>query len=139
MILEIGLRLHLIADNGVAEMLVETGYERIFAMVIPQKDIKNRAKMPCAVYSIIGEERSRTYCGTIKLLTATVAIDSYSKDIKEARGLSALVKKAMIDFKGMMGDIEVRDVSLVSSIGLVDMEPGVYRVSDTFNVWYVEE
>lgn len=137
--IEEALKSHLTADTAVAALVVVGDYGRIFPMVIPQKAPNGQVQMPCLVYAVVAEAHDKLYCGTSKLAQCTVSVDAYAKTMKGAREMSAAARTALIDYRGMMGSVAVRDVSLVSSTTLVDMEPGLYRVADTFTIWYEEE
>ncbi len=138
MILETGLVQHLAADTAVLSLVGQGSRVRIFPMIIPQK-AKAVDQVPCAVYQVTQEERQKVYCGTQKLISVTLQMDSYAIDLGTARQLSAAIRSALLDFRGFMGDVLVRDVTLVGGLTLYDMEPGLMRVMDTYIIWYEEE
>ncbi len=138
MILELGLVEHLISDTTVLSLVAQGDRKRIFPMVIPQK-AKAVDQVPCVVYQITQEERQKVYCGTEKLISVTLQLDSYAVDLITARRLSAAIRAVLVDFRGLMGDVLVRDVTLVGGLTLYDMEPGLMRVMDTYTIWYEEE
>jgi hypothetical protein len=136
--IERGLVAHLEADTSLFSKIGQGDRFRMFAQIIPQKQ-RAVDQVPCLVYSVTAEDRQKTYCGTQKLVMATVQFDSYAVKLSEAREVSNALRAAMIDFRGLMGDVVVRDVSLAGSLTLYDMEPGLMRVVDTFVIWFEEE
>jgi hypothetical protein len=137
-LLEKALVVHLRAEPSVEELVTTNGRARIHPLYVPQKQ-RDRDQMPCLVYSVVGETRGKTYCGTDRLVDVLVSLDSYAMEMSQARALSDAVRASLLDFRGLMGDlVRVRDVSFVSSIALVDMEPGLIRVNDTLSIWCEE-
>lgn len=138
MSLEAGLVSFLSAQTAVTALIAQGGRVRVFPMVIPQKT-KAVDQVPCVVYQVTLEERQKTFCGTQNLVMATVTLDLYALTLVQARQLSEAVRAAMVDYRGLMGDVPVRDVTLAGALALYDMEPGLMRVMDTYNIWYEEE
>lgn len=126
------------SDTTVQSLVGETDRTRIFPHVIPQKDRVNK-QVPCIVYAVISEDRQKTYCGTSKLVSVGVQLDMYAISLLAARDLSNAVRAAMVDFRGLMGGVVVRDVTLTSGLTLYDMEPGLMRVVDTYTIWCEQE
>ena len=138
MILERGLVIHLSSPTEIIAIIGQGDRVRLFPMVIPQKG-PAIDQYPCVVYQVTQEERQKTFCGTQKLVSATVQLDLYALTLAQARQLSAVTRAALIDFRGMMGDVVVRDVTLTGGLTLYDMEPGLMRVMDTYTIWFEEE
>jgi hypothetical protein len=139
--IEDALVTHLNNDTGVMSLVSAPGarFVRVFPLAIPQKT-KTTEQLPCLVYAVVGETRNKTYCGTSKLVMATLSLDSYAMKLSQARQLSSAVRAAIIDFRGVMGGkVRVRDVTHEATLTLLDMEPGVMRVADTYTLWYEEE
>lgn len=138
MILEAGLVQFLSNDAGIAALVVKNAWVRIFPLIIPQK-MKAVDQLPCTVYQVTLEDRHKTFCGTQKLVMATVQFDHYALTLIGARILSKAFRDALLDYRGLMGDVVVRDVTQAGGLPLYDMEPGLMRVMDTYNIWYEEE
>lgn len=129
----------LLAETSVISLIGESSARtRLHPLFIPQKDLKTK-QMPCYVYAVTSESRQKTYCGTDGLVNAQLQLDSYALKLKEARELSAASRRVLVDYRGSMGGVDVRDVTLSSSLTLQDMEPGLLRVVDTYDIWYMEE
>jgi hypothetical protein len=120
----------------ITALISEDGDVRIFPLIIPQKRIK--AQMPCIVYSLTNESRSKTYCGTTGTIEVTIGIDCYAPKLSVARNLNVQLRRALLDYRGAMGDALVKDVTLNSSMSLADTEPGLMRVADIYSIWYRE-
>lgn len=131
---------HLSNDPVVGPLVANGNAYRIFPHHIPQQAGGGLPRVPCIVYGIAGQVRTKTYCGTSRLIQSSISIDNYATTMAGAEDLSAAVRDSLIDFRGLMGNqLRVRDVSLEGSLSLDDMEPGLFRVSQTFEFWHVEE
>lgn len=118
---------------------------RIFPVVIPQKVYNESAKQPCLVYSFDSKERQRRYSGTDSLVASDVTIDCYATSYRQAQVLAAAVRSVLLDYSGTWTSNTSPQVShkvqkcfLDDEIDLDDSEPGVYRVSQSWAIWYDE-
>lgn len=128
---------HLAADVAVAA-LVGT---RIHPLVIPQRIAASTQRVPAVVYSTSGVERGVSYCGTDALVRSTIAIDCYAAGYDAARALATAVRTALVDFSGPMGSatvVPVRTCNIETEFDLMDIEPGLYRVSQQWTIWHEE-
>lgn len=126
------------ADTAILSKVGDGTRARIFPLFIPQK--KNmQDQMPCIVYTITSEQRQQTYCGTSPLVQLSVSFDLYAATADKARELSDAVRALLIDYRGMIGDMNVRNVSLDNSMTQYDMDPGLMRVIDMYTIWYQKE
>lgn len=126
---------HLVSD--VAFQALTNG--RVYYLVIPQTTTQS-ARIPCVVYSRRGVQRQVTYCGTSGLIRTDVALDSYAVTLAAAYDVAAAVKAALIDFSGLLGGgVQVQAASLEAEFDLEDIEPGLYRVSQSWTFWHSEE
>lgn len=111
---------------------------RVYPLRIPQRVGKDQS-MPCLVYQRVGAVRNQSFCGTDQLVAASYQIDSYAIRYQDAVQLSEAVAVVLLDYTGDMGDTHVDRVFLESEIDLNDIEPGLYRVSQTYIIWHKEE
>lgn len=128
---------HLTADAGVAALVAA----RINPLVIPQRIAATSVRVPAVVYSISGVERGVSYCGTDDLVRTTIAIDCYAAGYDAARALATAVRTALVDFSGPMGSatvVPVRTCNIETEFDLMDIEPGLYRVSQQWTIWHEE-
>ena len=133
-----GLVVHLTTD-AVVGPLVLGPINRVFPMVIPQAKRGGAPTVPAVVYDLRAVARLVTYCGTSGLVQSTVTIDCYAVDYDTAKELAAAVRRSLIDFKGLLGGlVDVRYVSLQSEFDVQDIEPGLFRVSQSWLFWHTE-
>jgi hypothetical protein len=128
---------HLAATASVAA-LVGT---RIHPLVIPQRIAATSQRVPAVVYSISGVDRAVSYCGTDRLVRSTLGIDCYAAGYDAARELATAVRTALVDFSGPMGSstvVPVRTCNIETEFDLMDIEPGLYRVSQQWTIWHEE-
>lgn len=90
-------------------------------------------------------ERSNTAgdsstCGTTNLARADMAIDSWSDSQEEVGKIAAAVwTKGLRNFSGLMGDTTIRRVVKSNEFSTFDGEPGLFRVTQTYTIWYLED
>lgn len=131
MILEDSLFAFLAGDTAVAALVDD----RIFGGFIQDQN----AKMPCIVYARITVTRTQTLCGTDRKARAVMRIDSYDKAYRSAKLLAEVLRHTLTDFSGDMYGTRVSLVAMDSEVDLDDPEPGLYRVSQTYFIWFNEE
>lgn len=131
----------LVSDTALLSLLGEDGIVRIFPMIVPQKRAVLK-QMPCIVYTVTGEDRTKTYCGTVPMTRAAVQFDSYGVTLMGADGafeVSAALRRQLLDYRGQVGGVTISDVELTNSLTAYDMEPGLMRVVDLYSIWYTED
>ncbi len=112
--------------------------DRIYPEVIPDQVFDAASKRPCLVYSRQGTERTRTFCGTIGLVQSAFNVDCYARTYQDAEALAAAVRSALTDYRGAMGSETVQSTQLIGDFDLLDLEPGLFRVSLAFAIWHLE-
>ena len=104
-----------------------------FPLFIPQG-----RDTPAAVYTVIDRVRQPTYSGTGDLVAGLVNIDVLDVSYDTARGLADDIRAALVDFKGDMAGTHVEGCFITADQDTSDIEPGYFRITLTFNLWYVE-
>jgi hypothetical protein len=125
------------AGSSVAEDCSPTRY-RIYPLVIPQHENGDLTMVPCIVYSKVGAARSVRYAATDNLVQATFQVDSYATTYRGAAVLANTVRAGMVDYAGTLAGMAVKIVNLTNEFAVEDPDPGLYRISQSFAVWYVE-
>lgn len=118
---------HLAGDEGIAAL---AGI-RVFPLIMEQP-----AKVPAVVYTQTGRNGDQTMCGPGGLVNVLFMIDSYAKSYEAAHALADAVQTSLDNFRGMMGDTPIASIALESETDLTDPDPGLFRVSQTFNIWH---
>lgn len=111
---------------------------RVYPLMIPQHVYDDATKNPCLVYQRSGAARVVKFCNTDELVHSSFQIDAYARSFAAARVLADGVRDALLDFTGTMGTTQVSKCLLDSELDLIDPEPGLYRVSQSWSIWYVE-
>lgn len=127
MSLEASLYSFLTGDAGIAAIIDA----RVFPGVIPQG-----SDQPCIVYNKQSRSRQQLFCGTDGLLTTRVDIDCYAASYRQSVLLANAVTAALQDFSGTMGTTPVPKIFLETELDLSDIEPGLYRQSQTWTLWH---
>lgn len=136
-----GLKAELVASTATAAYIAGVGGapDRVYPLVMPQKIPHGTRQIPALVYARNSVERQQLYCGTSGLVRSRLSIDSYDETYDGAQELATAVRETLQDFQGLLGGIvDVRNAFLESEIDLQDIEPGLYRVSQSWAVWHVE-
>lgn len=136
-----GLYAYLSQNAGVSA-LVST---RIYPIVIPEQAYADATRQPCIVYSFDGKERQVRFSGTDSLVAASVQIDCYARTYASAHAVALAVRTAMVDYSGIwtgtgspQSSNDIKKVFIENEFDLMDIEPGLYRVSQTYTIWYDE-
>lgn len=128
-------------NNGVAGIVAESSSPvtyRIYPLVMPQHEAGDPSVVPCVVYTKVGAGRSVRYAGTDNVVEATYQIDSYAVTYKAATQLADKVRLALVDYSGTVAGTEIKIIHLDNEFALEDPDPGLYRITQSFSVWYVE-
>jgi hypothetical protein len=130
-----GLFAHLSADTAVSAFVAA----RIYPGVIPQRIPNQPNRMPAIAYTFTAVRRQTGYCGTDPHGRHTLALDCYAVTYREARDLAKAVRTSLIDFSGLLGGVaNVHAIMLSDEFEGLDIEPGLFRVTQSWNVWHVE-
>ena len=135
MSIETALFEYLSAQTEVQAVLGEAAKLRFWPLVVPQKQ-----SLPGVVYRFDNTARGRTYCATDRVVRTRVQLDSYAKNYLETVQLAAVLRLVLVDFRGMMGSVRVKDVAIDpnSDRDLEDPDPGLYRRWQDYLIWHVE-
>lgn len=104
---------------------------RVYPGIIPQSGVQ-----PCIVYNKQSRTRQQLFCGTDGLLSTRLEIDCYADSYIKSVALANAVTAALQDFSGNMAGTEVPRIFLENEIDLSDIEPGLYRQSQTWAMWH---
>ncbi len=132
----------LIAVSGVTSLVTDTslspaGY-RIYPLVIPQHEEGDSTLMPCIVYAKVGAQLTGTLSATDNIVRVTYQIDSYAVTYKAAAQLADQVRAALIDYAGTIASTVIKRITLDNEAAIEDPDPGLYRIFQTYSIWYVE-
>lgn len=122
----------LAADAGVSAI----ANDRIYPQVIPSENFDSLSKKPCIVYRRGGVERQPLLCGTSPTMRSLFVVDCYAKTYAGAESLANAVRAAVVDFQGTVLGVIIRTVHLEGEFDLLDIEPGLHRVSMQLNIWH---
>lgn len=112
--------------------------DNVYPEVIPEQDFDAASKRPCLVWGRQSVDRTKTFCGTIALVRSTFSIDAYARTSQRAEELAQAVRASLTDYKGDMHGVLISDVALQSDFDLLDLEPGLFRVALSFDIWHAE-
>jgi hypothetical protein len=137
-ILEQGLRAFL-ADAPTISALV---IDRIYGLVREQgndQTLPPDAQLPAVLIQRTTTQRQQLFCGTSPFVSADVQVDSYAITGDDAWGLAKALRTLLVDFTGNMGETWVDTVHLTNEFPLSDPDPGIIRITQLYNIWYLED
>lgn len=120
-------------SSEIAGLIGEADRLKFFRGKLPQG-----ISLPASVIQRVTTTRDKLPCGTIRLVSAVVQIDHYARTPEVAQEVGNAFRQQFLDFKGMAGDVELRDVTLQNEFPLGDPEPGTERWSQSWLIFYVE-
>ena len=131
MMLEVGLRDYLLGIGALSALV----HGRIFGLYRSQA-----SDLPAVMIQRTHSMRHVNFCATEKLVSAQVQVDSYAMTGQDVWAVAQVLRTALVDFrKSMMSDTYVDAVFLENEFPLTDPDPGVIRVLQIYNFWYLED
>jgi hypothetical protein len=128
-------------SSGVGSIVAEASSPiryRIYRMVIPQFSEGDLTKFPCVVYSKVGAGRTLNFGGTNDVVRGDFQLDHYATTYESATALADAARVRLTDFVGSLVGEEIKATELQNEFVLDDPEPGVFRVSQSWIIWYVD-
>jgi len=122
------------ADAAIAALVGN----RIYPLLIPHHVYNSVTQHPVIVFQRIGAQRTANYCGTERIVVASYQFDCYARRYETTLELAEAVRLALRDYVGLIGDCRIRLMRQETEIELLDPEPGLFRVSSDWSVWYIE-
>lgn len=140
-----GLKNALRDNTGTGAFLAgpEPDEVRVFPLVIPQKVPRGRRQVPAVVYTQTNWQGQVMYCGMDDLVLTTLRLDCYAATYDGAYNLGRAVRSLLLDYSShsmgpLGGECFVKNVSLDTEFDVQDFEPGLFRKSQSWNFWHVE-
>lgn len=117
----------------IAALVGEPDLIRIFRGVAPQG-----SRAPYLVLQRTSTTGVVGQCGTAGTEFALVQIDTYAKTEDERDALARAVFLTLRDFSGTIGTLKIKAATRQNEFDLDDPEPGLYRRSQSWALWYIE-
>jgi len=128
--LETDLRAFLVAQSVITDLVAQ----RIFGLLR-----EPQAALPSINIQRLHTQRQELFCGVSPLAMADMQIDAYGITPDDAWTVAHALRLLLKDFSGNMGATVVEKIFLINEFPMVDPDPGVIRVLQTYNFWYVED
>lgn len=129
MSLETALRARLLADAGIAALVVA----RVYPVVLPQAPA-----FPAITYEGVAETRLNTFGGPLGLAGPLMRLHAWASTYDGARDLARKVRLALDGWRGTQSGETVQAVKLQQQVDLYDDETQMHRVAMDFRVWWNE-
>lgn len=120
---------HLLGDSEVATLIGD----RLYPVRAPQASDR-----PHVVWLRTGTSRQQRYCGVDGVVRGDYQFSAYANTEEEAAEIGDVLRRAMQDFAGVMGDVAVKHCHLEGDFPLEDEDPDIYTVRQQWTVWFVE-
>lgn len=129
--LETDLRDYLIAAPTIAALVGP----RIYGMLR-----EPGAALPAIMIQRAHTQRQELFCGVAGLVDASMQIDSFGIDGDSAWSVAKALRLLFKNLtKASMGATLVDKVFLANEFPLTDPDPGIIRVVQLYNFWYLED
>ena len=129
-VLEAGLRSYLLLIPAITDLVGP----RVYGILRQQSQ-----DLPAILIQRTQTTRQPKFCATDKLVSCDMQVDAYAMTGDGGWALAAALRAALIDFNGTMGETYVDKVMLTNEFPLNDPDPGVIRITQLYNFWYVED
>jgi Protein of unknown function (DUF3168) len=112
---------------------------RVYPVLAP-----TQAQFPFLIYQQIGYDGVQHMRGAGALARSTYQLDSYGVSQVSVRQVAETVRRALDGFHGLLSQVDVRQIALVSQAVFVEDDEGggqemYYRVSQDFDIWHVQD
>lgn len=123
-------------DAAVAALIADGIYhERI-----PQQGPNDVGPFPCCCWFRAGGLRTVGFSGQDQLVEGHYQLDVYAADADTKLLIARAVRKALVGYAGPMGDCSVDQITIQTDFDQNPaMEPGLYRRTILFTIWYWED
>jgi hypothetical protein len=133
--LDTALFQYLTAHVGLLDLL----QGRVYPLLAP-----TQAQFPFVIYQQVGYGGEQHMRGAARLARATYQLDSYGVSQQSVRQVSETIRRALDGFHGLLQQVEVQQIALVSQAVLAEDDEGggqdtYYRVSQDFDMWFVQD
>jgi hypothetical protein len=128
--LETDLRTMLIAEPTITALVAQRVYGLLREPGSP---------LPSVNIQRIFTHRQELFCGVSPLVSADLQVDSYGINGDDAWTVAKALRLLFKNFSGNVGETQVSKVFLINEFPLTDPDPGVIRVVQTYNFWYLED
>ena len=128
--LETDLRSMLIAEPTITALVAQ----RVYGLLREPS-----APLPAVMIQRIFTHRQELFCGVSPLVSADLQVDSYAINGDDAWTVAKALRLLFKNFSGNVGETQVDKVFLINEFPMTDPDPGIIRVVQTYNFWYVED
>jgi len=128
--LETDLRTFLTAEPTIAALVAA----RVYGLIR-----EPGSKLPSVNVQRVHTARQELFCGVSPLVSGDMQIDSFGIDGDDTWEVAEALKLLFRNFSGSMGETTVKKVFLINEFPLSDPDPGVIRVVQLYNFWYLED
>lgn len=92
------------------------------------------------VWQLAGGERGASFCAVDRFIGAEYQVDIYGRDDVRHGNLVRAIRDALLDDSTplVMGSVRVNRVLPLTDFDSVDPDPGLYRRTQTYTIWYAE-
>lgn len=121
----------LAAETSVAALIGEPSKIRIYRGVAPKGTRTPYVRLQrITTTGVVGQ------CGTAGTEFALVQIDTFAKTTDDRDIVARAVFLTLRDFSGTIGTLKVKNATRQNEFDLDDPDPGLYRRSQSWAIWY---
>lgn len=128
-----GVRALLLANGTVSGLLGSGATARVYPIRAPQNP-----KLPFAVLTRIGAERSQTFAVPSQITSITLQVDLFETTAAKLRTLADAVRVALNGYAGTTGGVVIQAITLDSERDIWEEAVEVYRCIQLYAVTFRE-
>lgn len=113
--------------------------DRIYPQRIEQQHPDDSQVMPCAVWQLAGAEYQAKFCETDGLVGGSYQMDIYGPDYDDVLAAARAIRLRLSDYRGQMGTGRVSKVLLQNQFNGLDPDPGLFRRTQLYTIWFLED
>lgn len=113
---------------------------RVFNERIPQALPGSPQVFPCVCFFRASAIRGETFAASDNNVEGNYQVDVYATDPDVKKAIGRVIRKALLPYVGPMGDCTVNQIRLQTDFDQPPgLEPGLYRRTFLYQIWYWED
>lgn len=125
----------LLGDSAVTDLCGQ----QVYKLRLPQQAPGVNAIWPAVCWFRVGGTRTETFCSADDLVQGQYQVDAYSDDPDAPEALARAIRRRLVDYMGPMGGARINRIFVANDYDFgPEFEPGIYRRTTTYTIFYLE-
>lgn len=114
--------------------------DRVYQERIPQPVRGGDPVFPCACYFRASAIRTETFASQDNIVEGNFQLDVYAVDPATKLAIGRAIRRTLLPYSGPMGGCKVDRILLQTDFDQApELEPGLYRRTYLYQIWYWED